>query len=387
MINFYSGIISICIISLVSLAIDVGKNTLLSHTDIKRFRFTFIMVACGACCEWLGIIFNEVIQVPNFFHYFVTLTEYCITPYLAVMFTRSCGFKLHSIAIIIVMSVHALIELIFVHFGLIFSIDETGHFVAGPIYNIYMIFAFLSLVYTIFAFAYIGRKKGLNNSLSLFFIIIIVIIGQISCINDGIIFSGYISVTIGAILLYNYFQFFLRYQMINTITMEQQISNQDPLTGVSSRICFERKVLEIDKLIKENSSNIHFAIAEFDLNNLKYINDGFGHDCGDEYIKRCCRFVCNYFKHSQIFRIGGDEFVVFVQEQDLFNMDSIITELRNFSIEEAQKNVDFSSRTSYAIGYSFFDSLKDKNIANVLKRADIDMYQNKKEVKSILFSH
>ena len=45
---FYSVVILLCILSMISLAIDVGKNTILSSSDIKWFRFTFILVIIGA---------------------------------------------------------------------------------------------------------------------------------------------------------------------------------------------------------------------------------------------------------------------------------------------------------------------------------------------------
>ena len=73
-----------------------------------------------------------------------------------------------------------------------------------------MVFCFISFGYGIVILSILGKKMGLNNSVSLILIIAIVIIGQISCINDGIIFSGYISVSVGAILMYNYFQSYMQ---------------------------------------------------------------------------------------------------------------------------------------------------------------------------------
>jgi GGDEF domain-containing protein len=51
----------------------------------------------------------------------------------------------------------------------------------------------------------------------------------------------------------------------------------------------------------------------FDLNDLKHINDRYGHERGDEYIVNCCRLICQVFKHSPVFRIGGDEFVALLR--------------------------------------------------------------------------
>jgi len=53
-----------------------------------------------------------------------------------------------------------------------------------------------------------------------------------------------------------------------------------------------------------------FGVIGCDVNGLKKINDTLGHKAGDEYICAACKMLCEYFKHSPVFRIGGDEFVV-----------------------------------------------------------------------------
>jgi len=53
-----------------------------------------------------------------------------------------------------------------------------------------------------------------------------------------------------------------------------------------------------------------------DVNGLKRINDTLGHQAGDAYIRSACDLLCEFFKHSPVFRIGGDEFVVFLQGRD-----------------------------------------------------------------------
>ena len=65
-----------------------------------------------------------------------------------------------------------------------------------------------------------------------------------------------------------------------------------------------------------------FAIGMFDCDNLKLINDQYGHDKGDVYLKTACRLICRVFQHSPVFRIGGDEFAVILQNDDYENRET-----------------------------------------------------------------
>ena len=85
----YTVTIIICILSMLSLAIDVGKNTILNKSDIKWFRFTFILAALGATCEYCGVLFDKTGYAPQKLHWFVTYVEFSISPFLALFLARS----------------------------------------------------------------------------------------------------------------------------------------------------------------------------------------------------------------------------------------------------------------------------------------------------------
>ena len=90
-----------------------------------------------------------------------------------------------------------------------------------------------------------------------------------------------------------------------------EMTETDALTRVKNRTAYELAVAKYDHKIK-NSTIDELGLAVFDINNLKMINDNLGHELGDEYIKNCCKLICTVFKHSPVFRIGGDEFVAIV---------------------------------------------------------------------------
>lgn len=378
---FYTVVIFICILSMFTLAIDVGKNTILSITEIKWFKATFIVVAIGSICEWAGAYFDDCHNYPHILHYAVTFTEFSVTPYLTILLARSCGIKKSLITMSIIFMIHSALEIILLPFGKIFYIDSVGHFQRGDFYWLYMVACALSFAYIITVFGIIGKRHKNQNIAVNFLISLIFVIGQVATLWDGTIKTGYIAISITAILLYIYEQNLIRLQMINTIDMEQSISNHDVLTGMFSRISFERKVQELNNKIKKDTENCKFGLCECDLNNLKIVNDSFGHDVGDNYIKNCCASICNIFNGYPIYRIGGDEFVILLENQDLAHIEELKKIIDNFSIGEAIKEVDLFDKQFFASGFAVFDKNSDSSVSDVLKRADIEMYKNKRELK------
>ena len=150
-------------------------------------------------------------------------------------------------------------------------------------------------------------------------------------------------------------------------------ANKDGLTGVKNNSAyteFENKLnLHIDE-----GKNPEFAIALFDINNLKYVNDTYGHKAGDDYIKKGCKIICQTFKRSPVFRVGGDEFVAILQDEDLTDRENIINEFRR----ENEKRVD-DGDIVIASGIAVYNG--DTNVSAVFEKADAEMYKNKKQLK------
>lgn len=161
------------------------------------------------------------------------------------------------------------------------------------------------------------------------------------------------------------------------------LMRRDPLTNVNNRIAFDEKEKFMQSQIN-SGENVHFAVAMFDVNSLKLINDTYGHESGDEYLIRACRLICNVFKHSPVYRMGGDEFVAILAGKDYDNRESLI-KLFNESLSPYTESVPLPpDYISVAIGVSAFDPETDLTIADVNKRADEAMYKDKGLKKDIL---
>ena len=149
----------------------------------------------------------------------------------------------------------------------------------------------------------------------------------------------------------------------------------DPLTGVKSKHSYLEAEKKMDQRIAEKSVS-EFAIVVFDLNNLKIINDTQGHQAGDKYIKDACYIICHCFKHSPVYRVGGDEFVAILEGDDYNDRESLLSEFDNrMDINNTKGGVTIAS------GCGCFDSENDTNTHLVFERADEKMYQRKKQLK------
>ena len=379
----YTVTIIICILSMLTLAIDVGKNTILNKSDIKWFRISFILAAIGAACEYCGVLFDKTGCAPQKIHWFITYIEFSISPFLAICLARSCGMKRTVKPMAGIMLLNVIVETISLFNGIIFSIDSNSIFQRGPVYWLYLFFCGLSFIYILFVFVLIGIRTKLRNGIALILIAFIMITGQAANTIDGNINSGYLSICVTAVLLYIFIQNMFRHVMMETINIEKDISSHDPLTKVMSRISYDNKIKEFDKKIREDPDTVKFALCECDLNNLKMINDTFGHDAGDKYIINCCKLICDIFKHSPVYRIGGDEFVAVLQSDDYDNLELIKRSLMDICVEQMTKPVPLSQKKSFAAGFAIYDKENDKSFGDVMKRADIEMYENKKMLKNL----
>jgi diguanylate cyclase (GGDEF)-like protein len=160
------------------------------------------------------------------------------------------------------------------------------------------------------------------------------------------------------------------------LNAEKIIARTDGLTGKLNKYSYNELERKINKNI-ENGTIDDFSIIVCDLNNLKLVNDTLGHEAGDEYIKDGANLLQKHFKNSSVFRIGGDEFAIIIDNSEFYIRDFLLERLN----KENHQNKKLG-RVTLALGMSDFDKETDTSLAQVFKRADDKMYQYKKEFKS-----
>lgn len=165
----------------------------------------------------------------------------------------------------------------------------------------------------------------------------------------------------------------------NKLDQISEKAYKDALTNVGNPTAYQKAADQLAKEIKEGKAE--FAIVMADVNNLKYVNDTFGHEAGDSYIKGCCNIICSIYKHSPVFRTGGDEFVVILKKEDYASRLLRLTKIREaFVGTYSRMDKDDWERFSASIGMAEFQK-SDESVEQVLKRADAAMYEEKMKFK------
>ena len=149
----------------------------------------------------------------------------------------------------------------------------------------------------------------------------------------------------------------------------------DPLTGVKSKHAFAVQEGAMETQITDGAAG-DFAVIVCDVNGLKKINDTLGHKAGDEYIRSACDLLCAYYKHSPVFRVGGDEFVVLLQGRDYASRHELLRDVN----EKIEENLG-SGKVVASLGMAEFERERDASFHEVFKRADGLMYERKMQLK------
>lgn len=150
-------------------------------------------------------------------------------------------------------------------------------------------------------------------------------------------------------------------------------ASRDGLTGVKNKHAYAVAEEEFNVMIEAGRAS-EFAIVVCDLNGLKDVNDNFGHQTGDEFIRAGCKIICTVFAHSPVYRIGGDEFVVIAQGADYENIDKLIENIESVNARNKKKK-----EVTIAVGVAKYNS--QEGMSEIFDEADAKMYLNKKRMK------
>lgn len=158
-------------------------------------------------------------------------------------------------------------------------------------------------------------------------------------------------------------------------------ANKDELTNVYNRRC----LLEEARIEFERARRYHlpFSIIILDLDNLKGINDKYGHITGDDAIKTLSAACQSALRGSDsIGRLGGDEFMILLPHTAAPRAVSIVQRLTTL-LEKTKINTDQGPlRLSASFGITSLDKAADINLDEMIKRADQALYLAKSDPKS-----
>ena len=158
--------------------------------------------------------------------------------------------------------------------------------------------------------------------------------------------------------------------MQQTIT---EVSYKDSLTGLRNGATCDMMLEDVTREMQDGRRD--FAIAVMDVDQMHRINEKYGKEKGDEYLKNCSALICYTFKHSPVFRYGGDEFVAILKGADLEDrdkrLDYMCREMANMQLAP-----DEWKRLSVSTGIAVCRP-EDTSALEVLERARVIMLEEK----------
>lgn len=198
-------------------------------------------------------------------------------------------------------------------------------------------------------------------------------------VNSEYTFSNtimpYLVIILISILVADYIYSFVKMytDKVQLISLEN-MAYTDAITKLANRNKCEKYFHEINE-----KSIGKFEIIMFDINGLKYVNDTFGHQYGDELIENFAKALKNVFVYDDIFvgRMGGDEFVAIIEEDKIEKTQEYLDNLNKYTEYINESNI-YKYTIKYSYGISICDRTRNNDIWKSFSKADSSMYQMKR---------
>ena len=375
MFDYYSSIILISWMTLGVLIILVWENNRIKKSDKKIFYISYLLIAISALAELVGLKINGNVNVPAWVIVLVKAMDYIHTPLAGGAIVAQLQIRNKFSKVLQgILGLNIVFQIVSIFTGWMVTVDANHYYSHGPLYVFYMVEYFTILVIVIIQFILYGLKFSKHNRLSLYGVLVLVIAGiGIQELFGKDFRTAYITLSVGATLLFIHYSEYSQLRSDKKIQEQSVLITTDSLTGARSRYAYSQKLNEYDAMPKLPDDLTVFLI---DIDGLKRTNDTLGHDAGDELIRGSAECIEKTFKdYGCVYRIGGDEFVVFAQ-MDRAQAETLIPKLNERAAAWKGKEVKTISLSSGFAIASEFPGLSCEQLAN---EADEEMYKAKSE--------
>lgn len=248
----------------------------------------------------------------------------------------------------------------------------------------------LLLIFAALIFDYAKRNEKRSSDLTLIIVYFVFLVGLSLqfFLNKGnsipVLFTLSSLFFTAAVFIIKILDFSKALELSNKVKAMGKIAFTDGLTGVGNTAAFKKKLNELE-VVKVNYQSI--GVVQFDINNLKTINDTLGHEMGDKLITDGSAMINKYFGEiGDVYRTGGDEFVAVVYCENAFKLCN--EAMLKFEMAINQYNSDETHRFLLQIAYGaeFYHSDSSNHyltLREVQKLADAKMYEKKRELKEM----
>ena len=384
------------------ISFDIFRSKVISDRmpSIKPYRVFLISIAVFYVTDILWGVFDEnKLAMPLYIDtvvYFIAMgaTIFFWTRYIVKLLEgNKLVSKIGEIIGIVFFTAEIVLLIINIFFPILFRVNlETcvyESYVARNIMLWLQIGMYLSIaIYTlIFVFKSNERFRRRNLAVAVFSIVSAIFIAvQLSCPYVPLYSMGML---VGVCILSSFVVNDIReeYSVALEKAKEQekkkeealddaiQMVHTDPLTGVKSKHAYVEMEERVDELIAKNQAE-DFAIVVFDLNGLKHINDTKGHEAGDTYIINSVKTIEQYFGEKDLYRFGGDEFVIILRSDKYKGRMSLLTTFNKYMDDCVGSDLPVISA-----GMSAYKRGEDNTYRAVFNRADRLMYARKEMLK------
>lgn len=242
---------------------------------------------------------------------------------------------------------------------LVYYIDESGVYHRGPLFPVELIFSYS---YLVLGFCLLIKRRKKLIGMDFRFLTLFCLLPMIGGLVQGLVYGVLLMWASSACAL-TIMYMYLQERMIQT----------DYLTGAWTRHSFE---LYITQKLK-GSENQFFGMVYVDIDNLKYINDHFGHTEGDVAIRATTTAIKSVLrKGDAVARFGGDEFAILLELNTREALDAVLKRIDD-SIQRYNATSGKAYELSLSLGADLFAQAQDDSVETIVSKVDHLMYANK----------
>ncbi|MBO4395418.1 MAG: diguanylate cyclase [Eubacterium sp.] len=166
-------------------------------------------------------------------------------------------------------------------------------------------------------------------------------------------------------------------EYVQNLSDAKKMASIDSLTGIRNKHAYSEWEKETNERIEKEEQE-PFAVVVCDVNSLKAVNDLHGHKAGDVCIKNACERICDVFNHSPVFRIGGDEFVALLFDEDYSRRQELVAHINAIPSDPSKIRIG----ETISAGMAEFVQGQHTSLLSVFEEADKKMYERKQYLKS-----
>jgi len=161
----------------------------------------------------------------------------------------------------------------------------------------------------------------------------------------------------------------------------EQMAYSDSLTGLPNRRALVDKYEDFCFSLEKDETMV---LGIIDIDHFKQVNDTYGHNIGDQTLKiLCSTFTSRLRHHDYLFRYGGEEFVVLLNNINLNQAKSLLEDLNRLFASNSNENLSFTC--TYSCGLIMIDATnKNQTLEDQISRADDLMYKAKQNGRNTI---